>query len=488
MLEKNQKIAKLFPINSGSLNAGLKSLKNTVHRFYDDKNGSVTVYSAMVLTTLVAFAGSSSVDIVRHGNIETQLQSAVETGVLAAASLDNSRPTAETIDDYIKANFTDQTIRDAIQINILQDDVALNSREIRVSARYDMPTTFMRMFGIDSLATNALAEAVQSRSNIEISMVLDVSSSMSGNKLKALKEAAIEFVDSVSDGGNSTEVSINLIPYGGAVNIGPLFDQYAVPNPNPGTVVDPTEAQYDIGNGVQSARFRFSNGDNCLELEDDDFKGDLTPSHSRGQIPLLYRWNVNNPWCPNDKSAVIMNSSDFEAIKDRIDEMTLSDGTGTDHGVAWGLNALSPAWRGVLGGDFASRPADYDDDTTLKIAVIMTDGGITAQIRQEDPSVADVTDRGDKNNRQNIYNRGNPNSAIGSGTASAYFTEACETFRANNVAVFTIGFQLKSNSNAERLLKSCASVPANHLAVEGLDIGAAFQAIRSSLSTLRVSG
>ena len=77
---------------------------------------------------------------------------------------------------------------------------------------------------------------------------------------------------------------------------------------------------------------------------------------------------------------------------------------------------------------------------------------------------------------------------IGQGTASAYFIEACETFRDNNVAVFTIGFQLREGSDAEALLKSCASVASNHLAVEGLDIGAAFQAIRSSLSTLRVSG
>jgi len=442
MPEEKQEIAELSPFK-----VSLKNLKSTARRFMGDKRGSIAVYSGALLTSVIAFAGSSAVDIVRHANLEAQLQSAVETGVLAAASLDNARPTDETINDYIKANFANEDIRNAINVSVLQNDRSLNARTIRVSAQYEMPTSFMHMFGISELLVGATAEAIQSRTNVEIALVLDVSSSMNGAQ---------------------------------------FFEQYAVAKSS--NNLDPSKAQYDIGNGVQDARFRFTNGGNCLELEDDDFKGDLIPDHSRGEIPLLYRWNVGNPWCPNEKAEAIFNSSDFEALKDRINEFSLSDGTGSDHGIAWGLNALSPNWRGQLGGDYPDRPADFDDTSTLKVAVIMTDGGITAQIRQEDPSVADVTNNGDSNNRQNIYNRGNASHQIGRGTASAYFTEACETFRDNNVAVFTIGFQLNENSDAAALLRNCASVSSNHLSVEGLDIGAAFQAIRSSLSTLRVSG
>ena len=480
MSEKKQKIAELFPFN-----AHLENLKSTACRFWGDKRGNISVYSGVMLTSLVAFAGSSAVDIVRHANIESQLQSAVETGVLAAASLDNARPTDEIIDDYIRANFENEEIRNGINITILKNDRALNAREIRASARYEMPTSFMSMFGFNVLAANAEAEAIQSRTNVEIALVLDVSSSMNGNRLNRLKSAATDFVDNVRANDNSNDVSINLVPYGGAVNIGSeLFERYAVPkNANN---LDPSRAQYDIGNGVQDARFRFTNGGNCLELEDNDFKGDLISPKSRGEIPLLFRYTNTNPWCPDEKAEVILNSNDFDAIKDRIEEFSLSDGTGTDHGIAWGLNSLSPDWRGKLGGDFPDRPADFDDPSTLKVAVIMTEGGITAQIRQEDPSVANV--RSDEDNRQNIYNRGNSTHDIGRGTASSYFTEACETFRENNVVVFTIGFQLNEASDAATLLRNCASIPSNHHAVEDLEIGAAFQAIRSSLSTLRVSG
>ncbi|MEP1443517.1 MAG: vWA domain-containing protein [Hyphomicrobiales bacterium] len=486
MSNKKQIAAKLFPLKTG-----LKNLKSTVCRFNSDKDGSISVYSAVVLSVLTAFAGSSAVDIVRHSNIETQLQSAVETGVLAAASLDNARSTADTIDDYINANFTDPDILNGINITIIDNERTLNARQIRVAAEYEMPTSFMRMFGINVLDASAEAEAVQSRTNVEIALVLDVSSSMAGNRLAALKTAATEFIDSVSDDGNSSDVSVSLIPYGGAVNIGPdLFNEHAhsIGQINGQSNLDPSEARYDIGNGVQTGRFRFTNGGNCLELQDADFKGDVIPSGSRGQIPLLYRYVVGNPWCPGEKSEAIFNSNDFASIKQRIEEFSLSDGTGNDHGIAWGLNALTPAWRGRLGGDYPARPADFDDDATLKVAVIMTDGGITAQFRQEDPSVADVTNNGDNGNRQTVYSRGNSTHEIGRGTASAYFIEACETLRANNVAVFTIGFQLNEGSDAEALLKNCATVSSNHLDVDGLDIGAAFQAIRSSLSTLRVSG
>ena len=187
MSEKKQEIAKLF-----SSKMSLNNLKSTVHRFCGDNRGSISMYSAVMLTTLTAFAGSSAVDFVRHSNIETQLQSAVETGVLAAASLDNARPTAEIIDDYITANFKDADIRNGINVSILQNDRSLNARTIRVAARYDMPTTFMQLFGVDILGANADAQAVQSRTKVEIAMVLDVSSSMNGAKLTALQEAATE--------------------------------------------------------------------------------------------------------------------------------------------------------------------------------------------------------------------------------------------------------------------------------------------------------
>ena len=480
MLEKKQEIAGLFPFN-----AYLKNLKSTVSRFCGDKRGSISVYSGVVLTTLTAFAGSSAVDFVRHANIEIQLKSAVETGVLAAASLDNARPTPETIDDYIKANFKNENIRNGINVSILQNERTVNARTIRVLAEYEMPTSFMQLFGINVLNVEAEAEAIQSRTNVEIAMVLDISGSMSGEKLAALQEAATQFVDDVSDDGNSTAVSINLVPYGGGVNVGSVFEEYAAFKN--ATNVDPSKAQYDIGNGVQDARFRFTNGGTCLELEEDDFRGDLIPSHSRGQIPLLKRF-FGYPWCPDEKSKAIFNSNDFEAIKERINEFTLSDGTGTDYAAAWGLNSLSPEWRGELGGDFPNRPADYDDPETLKVAIVMTDGGITAQFRQEDPSVVDITSGGDVNNAQRIYNRGQSFHLVGQGTASAHFNEACETFRNNNVVVFTIGFQLDEATDADDLLRNCASIPSNHLAVESLNIGEAFQAIRSSLSTLRISG
>ena len=482
MLEKKQEIAGLFPFN-----AYLKNLKSTVSRFCGDKRGNISVYSGVVLTTLTAFAGSSAVDFVRHAKIETQLQSAVETGVLAAASLDNARPTPEIIDDYLNANFKDQNILDGINVTVLQNERGVNARTIRVAARYEMPTSFMRLFGINILGANAQAEAIQSRSNVEIAMVLDVSSSMAGDRLENLQEAATDFVTGIKLDENSSGVSISLVPYGGAVNVGEsIFNDHAALI-NSGNE-NPSRSEYFIRRDVQDAGFRFTTGGNCFELEDSDFQGDLIPDHSRGQIPLFYRYVFGNPWCPGEKSEAIFNSSDFDAIINRINEFSLSDGTGNDHGTAWGLNALSPEWRGKLGGDFASRPADYDDPETLKVAIIMTDGGITQQFRPRDPAIIDITNDGDSSNRQTIYNRGNSNHLIGQRTASAYFIEACQTFRDNNVVVFTIGFQLNENSDAAALLRSCASISSNHLAVEGLTIEDAFDAIRSSLSTLRVSG
>ena len=478
--------------------APLARLKNSLLDFCQDTKGNISIYAAVILTTLIAFSGSSAVDLIRHSNVQSQIQSAVEAGVLAAAALDNNISTEDTLDDYIRANIDDPEIAAAIAINTLTDDVSLNDRTIKVEARYDVPTTFMRLFNINSLLASASAEANQRLTTVEIAMVLDVSSSMDAGspvtRLESLQVAATEFIDNVSNNGADTNVSISLVPYGGSVNLGQtIFDRYAAEIEPDNSNLDPGQSAYFIGPTLQDRNFRFSDvGSHCIEATRDDFEGDLLPENSRPQIPFFTRFAQRNPWCPPVESSAIFNSNDFVELKSAIagwvapnGDLKLSDGTGTDIGTAWGLNALSPAWRGQLGGNFPNRPADYDDDTAIKVAIIMTDGRITFQERPRDPN--GQTHVQNQNLRQRIVERGGQNPNIGDNTAAGHYLTACDVLRANDVTVYTIGFQL-TNTTDEAILASCASVPGNHFLVEDLDINAAFQAIRSSISNLRVSG
>ena len=191
-------------------------------------------------------------------------------------------------------------------------------------------------------------------------MVLDISSSMRGSRLTSLKTASTEFVDIMLNDTTKDSTSINVVPFGGTVNIGEdLFEEFAVELTAFGTTLDPNEATYDIGTAVETSDFRFSDGNYCIEAVQTDYGTNILPRNSRGQVPDFWRWWNNHPWCPEEASSVFLNSNDADEIKSHLNGMVLSDGTGMDIGALWGLKTLSPSFRGELGGDFSDRPSRF---------------------------------------------------------------------------------------------------------------------------------
>ena len=61
----------------------------------------------------------------------------------------------------------------------------------------------------------------------------------------------------------------------------------------------------------------------------------------------------------------------------------------------------------------------------------------------------------------------------------------CTTAKANNIEVFTIGFETSSSSNL--VMQSCASSDAHHFDVDGLDIDNAFTSIAREIHELRLT-
>ena len=261
--------------------------------------------------------------------------------------------------------------------------------------------------------------------------------------------------------------------------------------------MNPSKADYENSNEAHG-NFRFTEGDNCIELDDGDYDLQDLPPNSRSQVPHFWKWWNFHPWCPTSDSAVMLNSNDKAALKAHIQGMTLSDGTGMDVGALWAAKVLSPTLRGDLGGDFPDRPFDFDTGVTNKILIVMADGGITAQYRPDDYSLYNTHDNRPSNNTN--YGNGNSNSgnrrnewnAIGGGNinsgtnrTSGRYVAICEAAHEQDITVFTIGYQI-TNSNNENLLKACASKEEFHFDVESLDIGEAFDEISAALDDLRL--
>lgn len=470
----------------------LSRLKQLVSK----KDGNVgTLFALLALPVAIVMGGS--VDILRVANSKGKLQSAVESGVLSAASLSNNMTPEEAVNNYIEANLgSDSTILN-LQVNIEEQQLFLNQKLVRVRATAEVPMPFLQMIGVPTLELDVSAEAVESQEVLEVAMVLDVSSSMRGNRLVNLKSAASDFVDQMLSPSQVDRTSISLVPFGGVVNIGELYNNYIVDDAS--AMFNPNATQYTQYSNVPGGAFKFTNAagseGKCVELLQEDFDAQDIPANSRPQVPYFWKYVNFNPWCPDENAASIWNTNNATALKERINNFSLSDGTGMDHGVAWGAKALSPDLKGKLGGDFPDRPHAYSGtDSARKIMVLMTDGGITGQYRPKDPNMLsthiDQWAWGWRRNRnqQTVYGGGGTGNPAGHNSGTGRFKQVCDELKDNGVIIYTIGFQIRANSKPEHLMEYCASNPANYYLVESLDVGQAFNAIAASINKLRISG
>lgn len=447
-----------------------------LQRFWRDRRGNVAILVAFLILPMLVLAGGAT-DMARYEMFRVQLQDGVDRAVLAAASLTQSQDVEQTAGEYLKSlGFIEMVDLD------VDYRAALNSRSVTITGRYEMPTSFLTLIGINTLPIIATATAQEQRSNIEMSLMLDISGSMNDNgKFPALQAAAKAFVGALVTPQTKDYTTINMVPYAGQVSLGATY--------------------FDDWGGV-----RQHYNSSCVELVKTDFYTSDFNLAQRAQVPEFTRWNgtaekptmparMNPGWCPTDNTSISLMSNDAQALTSKIDGFRMHDGTGTAIAMAWGLRFLDPAMqpriqqaisRGQIDADFFDRPANFGDSQTLKVMVLMTDGAITEQYTAKNATAGVRTSNNWKIFRDPVWQRD-----IWSAETKQMLQTICAEAKARGVVVFTIGFQL-SNSNSSQLamkndLRNCASTYSHYFDVQGLDIAAAFQAIANNIQNLKLT-
>jgi len=164
-----------------------------------------------------------------------------------------------------------------------------------------------------------------------------------------------------------------------------------------------------------------------------------------------------------------------------LSALQLYDGTGTQNAMQWGYMLLNPASSsivqaaiasGQMSSKFSNRPSSFSDADTMKVLVLMTDGVITAQFRPND------------------YKRSpdlSPSNYTMSGNTATYLSNICTTAKAKGITIFTIGFELGSDTTAINAMKNCATSSAHFYQASGSGIGDAFKSISTSIRKLRLT-
>lgn len=436
-----------------------------------DQQGNVAVISALLIVPMLVLAGGAT-DIARYEAFRAQLQDGVDRAVLASASLTQQHTIEKTAAEYLKS----VAFIDDVDVD-LDYELALNSRAVTITARYDMATGFLPLIGINTMAIVATASASERRPNLEISMMLDISGSMLDNnpsRISLLRPAAKQFIDAMIKPETAPYTSISIVPYAGTVN--------------PGSVAF----------GLLGTT-RQHNYSSCIEFNHTnnvDYGTGMVPFNQRAQVPHFTHNHAGNPpgkewsYCPYEASAITYLSNNAAALKARIDSLKLHDGTGTGVATNWGYLLLDPSARpfisqmaaaGQLPLQFANRPAAFDDRDTLKVLVLMTDGVISHQQRPVQYKYPRTQEGGPSLRSPPYQYDVSPSSALNPSASNSLRT-VCQIAKSKGVIIFTIGFYTNSAD-----LTTCASSPNHFYEVRGAGISLAFQSIANSIQNLKLT-
>ncbi|MFD0979618.1 TadE/TadG family type IV pilus assembly protein [Tropicimonas aquimaris] len=520
-------------------NFGARAAMRRVGAFGQREDGALIVFTLYILICMLLAIGMA-IDIVRTEFARIKIQNTTDTAILAAADLEQTLSPEAVVKDHFRRAGIDE---DAITITVTN---VTNEKIVSTQSNLMIPTMFMDMVGITSLAAPSSGTAEESVTDLEISLILDNSGSMGQNnnyRMNLLKPAAKEFVDTILEADTDEKrISISLVPFATQVTAGAeLLSHY------PGVT---SEHAYS----------------HCVTFEDADFKttslpttqtlartahfdpsSTRTPPYDSGRVCSTLGSREILPW-----------SNNAGALKAQIDSMVGQGWTSIEVATKWGLTLLDPSSRSALSAmadkklvneEFRGQPFDYTRRATQKFLVVMSDGENTNQydIRapyREGPSTVFVYEESGRT-RYTYYDetrvgsdkyyrvsedrwRSTPNSAndavrwtwpevwenmgvkkytqdivsaalggtansyyndivdsIASGTKNTRTSEICSAAKAKGVIVFTIGMDTYGQGDAT--LADCASSASHFYDVESTDISTAFASIARTITQLRLT-
>ena len=189
--------------------------------FWRRRDGNVAMMWALMGAVLVGLLGLT-VDFTRAQMLRAQLQNAVDGAALAAA---RDVMTPEQREEAARSYFDAEMGDLASTATLLIADIE-GTNQVTVSATMPMQLSIARIVRNEDWTIYVDSDAERSGNNIEVAMVLDVTGSMSGQRIIDLREAATNLVDTVIQDQQTPYYSkIALVPYSMGVNAGGYADE-----------------------------------------------------------------------------------------------------------------------------------------------------------------------------------------------------------------------------------------------------------------------
>ena len=446
--------------------------KGLVAEFARSDSGNVAIIFGLTIAIIFGAVGGA-IDYGRWLTARTQTQNAVDAAVLAAgrvlqSSGGNTDAALEAARTYYRRLKPDVTIDENIDFTLTDNGAAIEAVTHSI-----VETPFLSAVGIKSMPVHTSAKAVlavggNSETNLEVSMMLDITGSMSGSKIKDLKLAAKDLINIVV-WENQTEFTsrVAIAPFAPRVNVGSYVS--TLTGLSATKRIDKKDRKL-----IQCVTERTGNA----AYTDD--------APASGKYLSAYRGNTGNTASqdnnnyssdgncsdPSSGEMIVPLTSDKDLLKSKIDALSAGGATAGQLGTAFAWYLISPKWANIWPAE--SRPApysemhelnDYGEPKLRKIAILMTDGVYNTYLGTQ-------------------YS---DNSSTAK-TISNNSVQICSNMKAAGITVYTVGFDLGGNQLAIKTLRDCATSEEHFYNTDtGDQLRQAFRDIALKISRLRLA-
>ncbi|GAB4152560.1 MAG: pilus assembly protein [Sphingomonadales bacterium] len=198
-------------------------LKRRCARLIDDNRGMSMIMGGFAIIPM-AGAVALAYDTSQAYLVKNRLSVAVDAAALAGGRVFFEDTRNTDIRNYFNANFPPGYLDSTELVFDIQEDQ--NAGEITVTAAVEVPTTFIRVLGINKVRVNATGTTTRETSLLDAVLAIDVSGSMldpvpgeSTSRIAAARTAATELVNILYGDPPSPNFRLGVVPWGGKVNV-----------------------------------------------------------------------------------------------------------------------------------------------------------------------------------------------------------------------------------------------------------------------------
>lgn len=442
------------------LQGRLAASRHLLRGFRRDEAGNIAVALGLCAIVLMLAIGAA-VDFGRWLHARDQTAAALDAAVLAGGRtlhVERDNKNAESLAIAAAQKFYAQNV--ASRLPVSGDDVkfSINSDGKGVSATGNayIDTPFLHFAGIERLPLlsesqtkldGGASSVFGTRGDVEVSVMLDVTGSMAGQRLKDLKDSAKDLVSVVLTAGSQSKIAI--VPFSEDIRLPTTSARDKARGTGLPSSYQKT-TQTCIGSWCYGSTTKTYKLTDCVVERTGTAKyTDAAPTSTSNYVTAKYGDNTTSCTIPSN-AAIQPLTNDKTSLISKIDGLGASGGTAGHLGTAWAWYTLSPNWNSLWSSSNQARAYDSNKESKTyvrKVAVLMTDGEYNTQYEVVTSSSKKVGIVADQNATTSCPSATN-------GCSSVQAVELCKGMKAAGVEVYAIVFG--TDTGAVSTMKQCA--------------------------------